>query len=76
MMPRAAGSVGAVGSVRAAGSVGAVGGARSARRSPGLGRAGPGVRGGHPASGGRGQECAEVTRPRAGGARTNPGQRA
>ena len=26
--------------------------------------------------GGRGQECAEVTRPRAGGARTNPGQRA
>ena len=26
--------------------------------------------------GGRGQECAEVTRPRADGARTNPGQRA
>ena len=37
---------------RAAGLVGAAGGARSARRSPGLGR---------------GQECAEVTRPRADG---------
>ena len=36
MMPRAAGSVGA------AGLVGAADGARSARRSPGLGRAGPG----------------------------------
>ena len=56
MMPRAAGSVGAVGSVRAAGSVGAVGGARSARRSP--------------APGGGGQECAEVTRAQADGARS------